>query len=202
LTFGGKPRYDESKHPHESAKVMTLPLIVLAFLAIIGGFIGIPASLGGGNPFERWLEPVFEKAYLKLSITAHVDHSLEYIFMAISIIIGLAGFLIAINLYTKKLDLISRLKKSFGLVHKLLFNKYYIDEIYDTVFISPTVKGSRFLLWRFFDLSIIDGIVDGLAKLMEIFGQMFRRMQNGVVQTYAALFITGIIFILGWLIFR
>jgi NADH-quinone oxidoreductase subunit L len=202
LTFGGKPRWDEGKHPHESPKVMTIPLMVLAFLAVIGGFIGIPASLGGSNSFERWLDPVFEKAQLKLSMTSHVDHSLEYIFMIVSIIIAFIGFIIALNLYTKKFGLVSKFKKSFGSIHTLLFNKYYVDEIYDAAIITPTVKGSRFLLWRFFDLSIIDGIVNGSAKLMEIFGQTFRRMQNGVVQTYAALFITGIIVILAWLIFR
>jgi NADH-quinone oxidoreductase subunit L len=202
LTFGGKPRWDEEKHPHESPKVMTIPLILLAFLAIIGGFIGIPASLGGGNSFEKWLEPVFAKANEKMAAVHEFSHSAEYVLMALSIIIALAGILLAWNIYTKNLFLAEKFRRSYKNLYNILLNKYYVDEIYDAGIINPIVKTSRGFLWKFFDTGVIDGLINNSARLMGVFGQMFRRLQTGVVQSYAVIFITGIIFILFWLIIK
>jgi NADH-quinone oxidoreductase subunit L len=202
LTFFGKPRWPEGVHPHESPKTMTIPLIVLAFFAIIGGFIGIPQSLFGSNVFEHWLDPVFEKASAKMAIAGSFAQSTEYILMAISIALGLLGIYLAFRAFTKYRFVMGAFKRTYKNVYSILFNKYFVDELYEAMVVKPVYKTSKFFLWRFFDLGIIDGLVNSSAKLMEVFGNQFRRLQTGVIESYAAIFVSGIIFILFWLILR
>jgi len=202
LTFFGKARYSADIHPHESPKTMTVPLIVLSALAVIGGFIGIPHSLGGNNLFEHWLDPVFEKAVGRMALANSFAHSTEYILMAVSVVLGILGIYLAFRAFTKYRFVMGALKKKYITSYTLLFNKYYIDEIYDTLIVNPVLKASKYLLWRFFDLGIIDGLVNVSAKIMEVFGNLFRRLQTGIIESYAAIFVSGIIFILVWLIIR
>jgi NADH-quinone oxidoreductase subunit L len=206
LTFWGNPRFkehgDHAVHPHEAPATMTVPLIILAVLSIIGGWVGIPKALGGGLAIKQFLAPVFGRADVIMRLPEHGVHSIDYILIALSVAIAAAGIYLAVTWYLRKPQIPAALAKRYGGVYKVLSNKYYIDEIYDAVIVDPTVKGSRKLLWKGFDVGIIDGIVNGLAKLVEIISKYGRLVQVGVVQAYAVAFVFGIVFILFWLLFR
>jgi NADH-quinone oxidoreductase subunit L len=202
LTFEGKERWSHDKHPHEVPKAMTIPLIILAILSVVGGFVGIPHSLGGGNYIEQFLEPVFEKANLHLANGQHESLSLEYLLMILSVLVAFGGIYFARQFYLRKPELVSKLSASFRGMYKLLWNKYYVDEVYEYTIVKPIKIGSDKLLWKGFDVGIIDGIVNGSAKLIEFTSSWLRRIQVGVVQSYALVFVVGIIVILGILILR
>jgi len=200
LTFEGKERGE--KHPHEAPKVMTVPLIILAVLSVVGGFAGIPYALGGGNAIEQFLKPVFENADLQLSIAPHEGLSAEYLLMILSVVAAGFGIYFARKMYLQKPGLISKISEPFGRIHKVLWNKYYIDEVYEYSVVKPIKTGSEKILWKGFDVNIIDGMVNGSAKLISFTSSWLRKIQGGMVQSYALAFVVGIIVILGILILR
>ncbi|HTY36479.1 MAG TPA: NADH-quinone oxidoreductase subunit L [Bacteroidota bacterium] len=202
LTFEGEKRYGSDIHPHEAPKTMTIPLIILAALSIVGGFVGIPESLFGGNALEHWLEPIFAPAYDKLSMSTHPVEITEYLLMAISVGVAAAGIYAARTVYLRRTDLAEQWKNKYSLVYKWLFNKYYIDEMYDALIVTPTVKVSEGFLWKGIDVRVIDGIVDGSARLIGAVAQGLRKIQTGVAQLYATVFVGGILIILMWLILK
>ena len=199
LTFEGKERWSGDKHPHESPRVMTFPLVVLAVLSAVGGVAGIPAALGGGNGIERWLEPVFERAESQMALVNVVGHGTEYLLMALSVVAGIAGILITWRTYGKRERAAAQGK---SVIYKLLWKKYYVDEVYDAAIVTPILRGSDKLLWKGFDVRIIDGFVNGIAQLTGFVSSRLRKIQVGVAQTYAFAFVVGIIVVLGILIFR
>lgn len=203
LTFEGEKRWEGEIHPHEAPKVMTIPLIILGVLSVIGGVVGIPESLGGRNALEHWLEPVFSVANSKLLLfPAGEVQVAEYFFMGISLAIAIGGILIARNIYLRRRDIATDFATRWNRLYQLLFNKYYVDEIYDAAIVNPIVKGSDRVLWSNFDVGLIDGAVNGTARLIGAMSQVLRRIQTGVAQGYALAFVLGIVFVLGWLIFR
>ncbi|MEX1138595.1 MAG: NADH-quinone oxidoreductase subunit L [Bacteroidota bacterium] len=203
LTFDGKPRFDSHKvHPHEAPRTMTVPLIILAALSTVGGFVGVPESLFGGNALEHWLEPVFRTANAKLGLDHHGPVLVEYILMAFSVGVAAAGIVFARFVYLKRQDIADSLQARFSSLHKLLFNKYYVDEMYDGAIVRPTVRLSEHLLWKGIDISIIDGLVNGAAKVVAWSAQGIRKWQTGVAQVYATAFLAGILLVLSWLIFK
>jgi proton-translocating NADH-quinone oxidoreductase, chain L len=203
LTFEGTPRFDEHHlHPHEAPKTMTVPLIVLAVLSVVGGFIGIPESLGGGNRFERFLEPVFERANSKMLLPYHEVSVIEYVLIAVSIAIAVSGIYLARKIYLEKKEIAERTAAKYPRIYRLLLNKYFVDEVYNAAVVTPTVKGSEKLVWKGFDVGIIDGLINFTGKATDYASQFFRRVQTGVVQSYAVVFVAGILFIIGWLIIR
>ena len=202
LAFLGKPRYSEDVHPHESPKNMTIPLIILAVLASIAGFIGVPHILGGNNILEHWLEPVFSSANKIILPADSYSHIIEYVLIAASVIIAMCGVYLGIKAFTQYNGAVAKMKKSYSSLYSLLLNKYYVDEIYQKAIITPIYNTSKVFLWKFFDLGIIDGIINGTSKIFTFFGNLLRRSQNGIIESYAATFIYGVVFILFWLIFR
>lgn len=202
LTFEGTPRWEKGKHPHEAPKLMTVPLIILAILSVIGGFIGIPASLGGGNTIEHFLDPIFARANVIIAAGHHGVEPTEYLLMVLSVLVAVGGIFFARKIYIKRKELAEKLTDTYSGIHKLLWNKYYVDEIYDAVVVNPTVKASDKLLWKIFDIGIVDGAVNGVAKLIGVISSYTRRMQVGVTQSYATIFVAGIIIILALLIIR
>ena len=208
LTFEGKERFGSSKpgqhSPHESPKVMTIPLIALAVLSAIGGFIGIPELFSGenGNSFHNWLAPVFENAERKLVIYGTHTQTEEIIFMLISIIAAVSGILIARNIYIKNISIATNTVKRYKGMYNLLLNKYFIDEGYDAVIVNPIKKGSEKVLWKFTDNNIIDGFINGTASLVGIISGKIRRIQTGVAQVYAIVMMLGILAALFWVILR
>jgi NADH-quinone oxidoreductase subunit L len=203
LTFNGSPRFDEKQtHPHESPMVMTLPLIILAILSAIGGFIGIPEIFSGehGNMFHSWLSPIFKAAELKLEYFGSHTHFEEYLLMAISVAGAVGGIAAAWYIYLKKPSIAENVSKRFKLLYNTLFNKYYVDEVYDTTIINPIVKSSRSFLWKIFDVKIIDGLINGAARSIGDVSSVIRKIQTGVVQSYALVMMIGILLALLWII--
>jgi len=202
LTFEGEKRYGADVHPHEAPKTMTIPLIVLAFLSIVGGFLGVPESLFGGNALEHWLEPIFAPAYDKLRMSSHPVEITEYLLMVLSVGVAAAGIYAARAIYLRRTDIAERWKTKFATAYKVLLNKYYVDEVYDAAIVTPTVKVSEGFLWKGIDVVVIDGIVDGSARLIATVAQGIRRVQTGIAQQYATVFVGGIFLILMWLILK
>ena len=214
MTFFNENRAPEDvkHHIHESPKSMTVPLMVLAVLSAVGGYLGVPHALGGSNRFHHFLEPVMglgpdkllkavggghgeSVVHNALEGAAHAaahQHSLstEYTLMTISVIIALIGIYIAYVMYMKKKDLPAMLASRFKLLHNLLFNKWFVDEIYDFLIIRPYHALSNFF-WKVIDVMVIDGIVNGVAKLVGFGSSVLRLVQTGYVQAYAVSIVFG-----------
>jgi NADH-quinone oxidoreductase subunit L len=203
LTFEGKERYSHDKHPHESPKVMVIPLMVLGVLSAIGGFIGIPEVFSGshGNLFHTWLSPIFKDAERKLIFYGVHTHFEEILLMVLSVAGASASILFARHVYLKKPEIASDAAKKFKNIYNLLWNKYFVDEVYDAAVVNPIVKGSESILWKITDNKIIDGLVNGVASLIGSISSVIRKMQTGVAQFYAIIMMAGIVAALFWIIF-
>ena len=201
LTFFGKSRVEPEleRHIHESPKVMTIPLSVLAILAAIGGFVGVPSLLGGSNHFEHFLAPVFEASTKHLHF-AEVSHGTEFLLMGISVVMGLLGIFIAYLMYIREVISPVAMAQRFRGIYTLLYNKYYVDEIYEKFIINPLLAFSRWL-WHFVDDGIIDGTVNLAARFTYLIGLIIRRVQTGYVQNYAAFFVLGALILLAYYLF-
>jgi NADH-quinone oxidoreductase subunit L len=213
--------------PHESPLVMTVPLIILAVLSTVGGLVGIPHALSFGavpNYFEKTLEPVLAhkaKAEQELQwLTPPPQHTdgapavselgehgtaaehaaagghhdpaetrMEQLFSGLSVLIAVVGIFLGWTIFSKK----PLLK-----MPALLENKYYLDEIYDKLVITPLKVISRDGLWKIFDVKVIDGIVNGTGKLVTNFGQAVRYLQPGFVRSYAAIILLGALAIIAY----
>ena len=202
LTFWGEERFGSEYHPHESPKVMTVPLIVLGILSVIGGYVGIPEVFSGegGNAFESWLEPVFEPAKERLAEMNYYSHATEILLMSISIILAISGIYLAYYIYTKRKDIAEKTSERFSTLYNILLNKYFVDEFYDATVIEPIKKGSESILWKFTDVKIIDGFVNGVAAVVARLSEWFKKFQVGVTQVYAVVMLAGIAIVLFWII--
>jgi len=202
LTFYGKERFGHDKHPHESPKVMSIPLVILGILSTIGGFIGIPALFAGegGNQFENWLKPVFAPAQLKLISFNSYGSSLEVSFMLITLAGAVVAIWFARYLYLKNLSLAHSFSQKFKGLYNLLLNKYFVDEVYDAAIVTPLIVSSEKFLWKIADNKIIDGTVNGTANLINLISKGIRKIQTGVVQFYALVMVLGIVIALFWII--
>jgi NADH-quinone oxidoreductase subunit L len=169
MTFFGEYRGHE--HPHESPAVMTIPLSVLALLSVVGGFIKIPV----------WLEKFFPAAEVP------EDFSL----VVISVAAGLIGIGIAYVMYVLKPGVADSISSSLGGLYKLVYNKYFVDEIYDATVVKPLVSGSRVVLWRAVDAGLIDGMVNGVGSQSQNLGGLLKRFQSGNIRSYATWVLFG-----------
>ena len=205
LTFFGESRVkpEIKTHIHESPKMMTVPLMILAVLSAIGGYIGIPHIFGGTNYFEKFLEPVFMYSKEIIGRSKYQEYTvrLEYIVMIISILVVLIGWNIVHNLYLKDTEKTSQLAKKFPGLYKVVLNKYYVDEFYHWLLVNPLIKGSQFL-WEKFDLKIIDGAVNGTAAVIKSAGERLRKIQTGYVQEYALSMIIGAVILVGYFVLK
>ena len=203
LTFEGKHRFSSEKHPHESPKIMTIPLMVLAGLSIVGGFIGIPEIFSGehGNLFHNWLSPIFKSAERKLLTYGSHSHFEEILLMVISVAGAAGSILFARYVYIKKQSIAVQTSKRFSKGYNLLWNKYFVDEAYDKAVVNPILKTSDSFLWKIADNKIIDGLVNGTASLIDFISQRIRKIQTGVTQFYAVAMMIGIVLALFWIIF-
>ena len=214
LTFEGKERFGPDKpastrlnrgeHPHESPNVMVIPLIILAVLSVIGGFIGVPEIFSGehGNLFHGWLEPVFKNAERKLIVYGSHTHFQEILLMVLSVVGVAASIFFVRYIYLKKPTVAAKTASRFKPIYNLLWNKYFVDEVYDTTVVNPIVKVSDSFLWKIADNKIIDGLVNGVASLVESVSGVIRKIQTGVTQFYAVMMMIGIAVALFWIIFN
>ena len=185
LTFTGSFRgtAEQKNHLHESPPAMTIPLIVLAILAFAGGLIGIPEILmQGGDRLGEFLSPVLKNAEI------HVAHSTEMMLMVLSTVLVLIVIGISWMMYKKYRDVEA---KGFG---KFLQNKWYVDEIYDAVVVKPLKRLGSFL-GNVFDKKIIDGIVNGVGRMVQYSGRQLRLLQSGQAGNYILLMVFSMVII-------
>jgi NADH-quinone oxidoreductase subunit L len=186
----GREHHEESRHIHESPKVMLIPLVLLALLSLGGGWVGWPQVLGGGNHFEHFLAPVFEEHVATAGEAAAAAPAEGQAPSEIALSVAatgsaLFGIAVAWFLYYKRRDLPARLRDRFHGVYTTLENKYYVDEIYSWMFVRPVVEGSRNILWRAIDAGVIDGTVNESAEAAREVSNGLRRMQSGNLRSYA-----------------
>jgi len=194
MTFFNENRAPEEirKHIHESPLSMTVPMVILAFLSVVGGYIGVPKALGGSNIIEHFLKPAFSSGSSQEAAahSAHHSFAVEYAVMGVSILMVLIGIAVAYQMYVRKRDLPERLASRFRAAYSFLYNKWYVDELYSFIVVRPLYRLSMFL-WRGIDVAVIDGAVNGVARMLTWSGSCLRTVQTGYLQSYAVLVILG-----------
>ncbi len=186
LTFSGEQRYDEHHvHVHESPLNMTVPLMILAVLSLTGGWVAAPALWGGKDYFSEFLSPVFGAGE---AAGGEAAASLEHILSGVAVAAAALGLAVAIWMYSKKVQ-----RGTSQGVHKLLYNKYYVDELYLAAVVRPLVWLSTNVLWKVVDVGAIDGTVNGIADGAAVIGDGVRRAQSGNTRSYAVWVIVGAI---------
>ena len=212
--------------PHESPTLMTVPLMVLSLGAIIAGFIGIPAALGGSNAIEHFLEPSFVVAGAPhVEEVHHMSHAAEIGLMLFSVLIAVGGIWLAYRNYVKRPENAVRMAESWSTQHRLLTNKYYVDELYDSTVIRGTM-GSADGLWtvdkrvvdgtvngtgwttlamswisHVLDKYVVDGFINFVAWVCSEASYIFRRAQTGLIQNYAFATLLGVFAFVTWFLF-
>ena len=202
--------------PHESPKLMTMPLQLLALGAIVAGFVGVPAALGGGNAIEHFLEPSFVAGEAHAAAEEHHAYAVEWGLMALSVLLAAGAIALAWRLYVQRPEESERLASDFAGAHRVLTNKYYVDELYDATAVKGTMSGARGL-WTV-DRNVVDGavngagwttrasawvshvidkyVVDGLVNLVgrtcAAGSYVFRHVQTGLIQNYAFATLFGV----------
>jgi NADH-quinone oxidoreductase subunit L len=196
LSFFGGPRmsHEVAHHVHESPPVMTVPLIVLSVLTIVAGLaVGIPSS--HGTAFERFLTPVLPRH--------EAEHSsgTAFALLVVSVVFVLAGIAIAWMMYGRGEVRAERIGVPTNAIHALVLNKYYVDEIYDFLFVRPVYAASQWCA-RVFDAGLIDGLVDGVGRMMTGWALGMRRVQTGFVMNYALAMLLGAVAVVALLLTR
>ncbi|MGL5889105.1 MAG: NADH-quinone oxidoreductase subunit L, partial [Bacteroidia bacterium] len=173
LTFSGKFRGTDEQHHHlhESPKSMTIPLMVLAVLSVVGGAIGIP----GSHLLDHFLNPG--------SAGHHVDWAHEILLMSIATILAVAAIFLAYTVYVKRGTLPAEKEESMSRMQRIVYNKYYVDELFNAVIRKPLDFISS-VAYRFIELPVIDGIVNGVGSSVKWLGGTVRLLQAGNVGFY------------------
>jgi NADH-quinone oxidoreductase subunit L len=200
VAFYGKSRLDKKveAHVHESPAVMVVPLLVLAALAVLGGYIGLPGGLGVGNAIDEFLHPVFADSIV---VASAGGSSLEWVLMAISVLAAALGILAAYWIYIRNWGLAERMSNGARWLYDLVYHKYYVDEAYTEGIVKP-LRAVGKLLDEDMELRIIDGAVNGLAWLLAQCGEGLRRLQSGLVRNYALAMLVGVVGVVGYFIVR
>jgi NADH-quinone oxidoreductase subunit L len=195
LTFFGPARVDPevSHHVHESPPVMAVPLWILAILAAAAGVWGLPSQ--EGSAIAHFLEPVLRP----VAGAAEPHHGPAWGLMAVSVAAALAGIAVAVQMYGRGGIDLGKIGVPQNAVHRILLNKYYVDELYDGLFVRPLF---RLATWcaQAFDLGVIDGAVNGVAELVGRAAAGLRRVQTGFVMNYALTMLIGVVALLGLLL--
>jgi NADH-quinone oxidoreductase subunit L len=206
---------------------MAIVLILLAIGSVFAGYIGVPAVLGGSNRIEHFLAPSFEPPGIEAGRDAasprdvaqgfssaigddappahedgSADHRAELLLMAFSSGIAAAGIGLAFYFFLRRRDAADRVAASFAGVHRLLLNKYYVDEIYDAAIVQPIKRSSEHGLWRVVDAGLIDGTVNGAGSVVNGASAILRRLQTGSMRAYALSVFVGVVLILGYYVWR
>jgi NADH-quinone oxidoreductase subunit L len=203
---------------HESPAVMIVPLVILAVLSFVGGWVGIPGSLGGHNQFDRFVGPVFRSSVPAVN-AAHEEpgeaappeqategtepatgHSTEIIFTGISVAAGLLGLFLAWLLYKRSPQLPDRISASLHSLYSAVEHKYWIDELYAAIFVKPLIVISSVVFWRGIDRGIIDATLDGSADTAKEVSDNLRHMQSGNLRSYAGWIAIGATGVIGYMV--
>lgn len=185
ITFHGE--YRGKGHPHESPALMTLPLVVLALLSAVGGFMGIPEALGGHHALHHFLQPVLVRTTGAEPLVHHLSHENEYLLMGVAVLIAVIGILLAWTGFKKY-----RAEEEYSGVARFFEKKWYLDELYDGIIVKPLFKLSA-VLEQWVEKSGIDGLVNGVGKLIQFGSTKIRLLQSGLVGFYLFLIVLGVI---------
>ena len=180
------PENNHSHHAdgvHESPWIMLLPLVILAILSVIGGWVGIPAALGGNNGFEHFLDPVFLNGVAEAATTA--NHGLELGLAAISVLVAAIGFYFAYLFYCRKPGTAAALAQRFPALYAAADNKFYMDEFYGAFIITPLLMFTRLILETLVDAGIVSGSGKAAAAIARGTGAVANRAQSGNIRSYA-----------------
>jgi len=206
--------HGSGSHLHDAPPAMALALIVLAIGSVAAGWIGIPHAIGGHNELATWLEPSFSaprvageaavgEAAAEEGEAAETEHAaLELTLMGVSLTIAVAGIAFAYFVWIKRRRVADNMVREFPGLHRLLLNKYYVDELYDATIVQPIKAASTEGLWRWFDVRVIDGAVNGAASIVDGSAGVLRRLQSGSVRAYAGSLFVGVVMILGYYLWR
>jgi NADH-quinone oxidoreductase subunit L len=229
MTFFGNSRVDHEveHHIHESPSVMTVPLMILATLSVIGGWVGVPESLGGSDRFAKFLEPVMakhaEEAGEAAASQAASGASMEYVLMLLSVLVACFGIWLAYRWYIQRPEVPEKIAAASPFLYKLLYNKYYVDQLYDAMFVNR-IKDLALTLGAFdvnfinglgvdgagwvtrisssisgiWDSWIVDGLVNLAARIVWFFSWPVRMLQTGRVARYALFMLVGVLVFLGY----
>jgi len=203
---------------HESPPVMLAPLAILAILSVVGGYVGVPGSLGGGNRFDKFLDPVFRSTMPALNTQQNApgetnppeqqtegtepqtSHATELVFTGISVAAAVLGFGLAWTFYYRDPQLPERVATDLDGLYDAVVHKYYIDELYGEVFVKPLVEGSTRILWQGVDQNLIDGTVNNSAQAARHVSDETRHMQSGNLRSYAGWIAAGSAAIIAFMI--
>jgi NADH-quinone oxidoreductase subunit L len=217
LVFFGTFRGGDEKWAkvHESVRTMTVPLMILALLSVVGGWIGIPAvmtgwvGMGDINLFHHWLEPAITlpgggghgeaaahgAAAEHGAAVAH-DAGMESMLIVLALVVAVVGIGLALSIY-RRAGTAEKLAKSAGPLYVLLRNLYWVDEFYEAVVLRPFYALSRW--FTAFDKWVVDGLVNAAGVTADITGQVIKLFQTGLVRNYALMFLIGVVAILWYL---
>src|SRR5271157_3498362 len=211
----GHDSHDAHGHgtPHESPMAMIVPLMILAVLSFVGGWVGIPASLGGSDRFDHFLDPVFHStaeatpsaetaASPAEGRTEREETSTELLFMGISVAAAALGFLGAWFLYYKRTDLPAKMAQAAGGLYTFVLDKYKVDELYGAVIIKPLLLLSTNVLWKGIDVALIDGAVDESAVGARDISDGMRHMQSGNIRSYAGWVAFGAAVVIAFMVWK
>jgi NADH-quinone oxidoreductase subunit L len=226
MTFFGKSRVDHevAHHIHESPSAMTVPLMILAALSVVGGWVGWPESLGGSDRFAQFLAPVMahhEEAAEAARTSS--GSSTEYLLMLLSVAIAAGGIWLAYRWYIQRPEVPGKIAAANPFLYRLLYNKYYVDQIYDAMFVNRTkdlaltlgafdrgvinglgVDGAGWLtritsrISMVWDSWIVDGLVNLAARVVWVLSYPVRMLQTGRVSRYALFMLLGVLIFLGY----
>jgi NADH-quinone oxidoreductase subunit L len=226
-------------HLHDAPPAMAIVLVILALGSVLGGYVGVPAALGGHNWIEHYLHPSFvaggvaEAHREEDRSSSHVatarqlpapeqgaegamaphaaeagaagasdDIALERTLMLVSSIIAILGIGLAWYFFLNRPSAADRVAASAAPLHRLLLNKYYVDEIYDAAIVQPIKRLSTGFLWKGMDVGVIDGAVNGTGAFVSAGSSVLRRLQTGSVRAYAVSLLLGVVAVLGYYMWR
>ena len=189
-------------HLHDAPPAMAIALVTLALGSVLAGYAGVPEGLGGGNRLGAWLEPSFAPPVaagvaageaveggsgteIEEGLTHEEELALEHTLTAVSSTIALGGIGLAFLVWIRRREVAAQMAARFPGLHRLLLNKYYVDEVYDAALVRPIGNASREGLWKGVDIGVIDGAVNGAAAVVGAAAWALRRLQTGSVRTYA-----------------
>jgi len=196
-TFHGPNRTGdrEREQLHEAPPLMTAPLVVLGVLTLLGGALNIPLLFGGGARLEHWLAPVTDVA---VAPAAEASPATERALVVSAVLVAVLGLVAALRLLKPETLVPARLAPPERGLGRLLWNKWYVDELYDAIVVRPVMWLSRKVLWKVVDVRVVDGLlVNGTAAASRAVGWVGSRLQTGEVGVYVVLFVVGVIAVVG-----
>ena len=206
LTFEGEPRWSASdRHePHESPSSMTIPLWTLGVLSLVGGFIGLPAVIQGGdwNWIHHYLGAKYGGPVAEASLQGHVPLALEWALIGLSSAIALGTVYYTWAVYSAQgLEYDAFLQTRLAGLYRTWQDKYYWDDFYENVVVETVIDGVGRKAFAAFDTNVVDGAVNGVARLAQKASALLRLTQTGVVQNYALSLVLGVVLVIGLMLF-